>query len=276
MQNNIIFYFLIYSFLGWCLESIYKSILNRKPTNSGFLYGPFCPMYGIGAVIMIMAGKLTNNIFTTFIMAFCIFSIWEYIVAVVLEKLFKTKYWDYSNLKFNFQGRICLKNSIYWGILGVLLIYVIQPLIESLTNKLPEGILTYINTILLIAMSVDSIITVLKIMFIDKKIRQVFEIGETIKEKIAELKNNDRLEKIRKENKENRETMESIQNLISELKAKQDILKIKIYKRILRLKKAFPEMHSENLAKFMTQKISLEEIKNKIKTKRLENKERKK
>ena len=150
MQNNIIFYFLIYSFLGWCLESIYKSILNRKPTNSGFLYGPFCPMYGIGAVIMIMAGKLTNNIFTTFIMAFCIFSIWEYIVAVVLEKLFKTKYWDYSNLKFNFQGRICLKNSIYWGILGVLLIYVIQPLIESLTNKLPEDILTYINKILLI------------------------------------------------------------------------------------------------------------------------------
>ena len=264
MQNNIIFYFLIYSFLGWCLESIYKSILNRKPTNSGFLYGPFCPMYGIGAVIMIMAGKLTNNIFTTFIMAFCIFSIWEYIVAVVLEKLFKTKYWDYSNLKFNFQGRICLKNSIYWGILGVLLIYVIQPLIESLTNKLPEGILTYINTILLIAMSVDSIITVLKIMFIDKKIRQVFEIGETIKEKIAELKNNDRLEKRYKENRE------SIQKLIVELKAKQDILKIKIYKRILRLKKAFPEMHSENLAKFMTQKISLEEIKNKIKNKKQE------
>ena len=127
-------------------------------------------MYGIGAVIMIMAGRLSNNIFLTFIMAFCIFSVWEYIVAVVLENLFKTKYWDYSNLKFNLQGRVCLKNSIYWGILGVILIYLIQPLLESITNRLPDEILTYLNTILVLTVVIDSVITVYRIMFIDKKI----------------------------------------------------------------------------------------------------------
>ena len=150
MQDKIIFYFIIYSFLGWCLESIYKTIIVRKPVNSGFLYGPFCPMYGIGAVIMLLASRLSNNIFIIFLLAVAIFTVWEYIVAVVLEKLFKTKYWDYSDLKFNFQGRICLKNSIYWGILGVLLIFIIQPSIESLVNLIPEGILLYINIMLVI------------------------------------------------------------------------------------------------------------------------------
>ena len=256
MQYKIIFYFIIYSFLGWCLESIYKTIIFKKPTNSGFLYGPFCPMYGIGAILMIWAGQLSNNPIVIFIMAFLIFSVWEYLVAVIIEKLFKTKYWDYSNLKFNLQGRVCLKNSLYWGILGVLLIYLIQPLIENLTNLIPAEILVYVDAILMLAILVDTVITIFRIMFIDKKIRQVLEIGETIKEKIAELKNSEIMEKAH---------IDNLQKLISDLKVKQDILKIKIYKRVIRLKKSFPEMNSENLTKFMTQKISLEGIKEKIK-----------
>ena len=256
MQDKIIFYFIIYSFLGWCLESIYKTIIFKKPTNSGFLYGPFCPMYGIGAILMIWAGQLSNNPIVIFIMAFLIFSVWEYLVAVIIEKLFKTKYWDYSKLKFNIQGRVCLKNSLYWGILGVLLIYIIQPVINNFTDMIPHDILVYVDVILMIAILVDTVITIFRIMFIDKKIRQVLEIGETIKEKIAELKNSEIMEKAH---------IDNLQKLISDLKVKQDILKIKIYKRVIRLKKSFPEMDSENLNKFMTQKISLEGIKEKIK-----------
>ena len=256
MQNKVILYFIIYSFLGWCLESVYKTIIFKKPTNSGFLYGPFCPMYGIGAVIMMFASQVSNNIFMIFIMAIFIFTVWEYIVAVILEKLFKTKYWDYSNLKFNFQGRICLKNSIYWGLLGVLLIFVIQPVIEKVTNWIPENMLIYINSILCLAILVDAIVTIFRIMFIDKKIRQVFELSDIIKEKVAELKNVDILEKTH---------IENIKNMVADLKLKQDILKFKLYKRIVRLKKSFPEMHSENLTKFMTQKISIESLKDKIK-----------
>ena len=256
MQDKIIFYFIIYSFLGWCLESIYKTIIFKKPTNSGFLYGPFCPMYGIGAILMIWAGQLSSNPIVIFIMAFLIFSVWEYLVAVIIEKLFKTKYWDYSDLKFNLQGRVCLKNSLYWGILGILLIYMIQPVIRNLTEMIPDDILVYVDVILMIAILVDTVITIFRIMFIDKKIRQVFEIGETIKEKISELKNIDLKEKAH---------IDNLQRLISDLKEKQDILKIKIYKRIIRLKKSFPEMKSENLTKFMTQKISLDSLKNKMK-----------
>ena len=252
MLNKIILYFIIYSFLGWCLESIYKTILSKKPINSGFLYGPFCPMYGIGAILMLGLSRVSNNVFIIFILSFLVFSIWEYIVAVVLEKAFKTKYWDYSDLKFNIQGRVCLKNSIYWGILGVLLIFIIQPLIKKLIGYVPEQILIYIEIILSIAILVDVIITIYKIMIVDKRIEELFEIGNTLKEKMKELK-------------EENVTKEHIQNLIEDLKTRQDILKIKVYKRIIKLKKAFPEMHSENITRFLKQKNLLEDIKDKIK-----------
>lgn len=254
MQDRIILYIIIYSFLGWCLESIYKTIILKKPVNSGFLYGPFCPMYGIGAIIMILLGNLSNSIIGIFLIAFIVFSVWEYIVAVILEKLFKTRYWDYSDLKFNIQGRVCLKNSIYWGILGVLLIFIIQPTIIEWTSLIPLNIVKYIEIILCLAIITDTIITIFKIMFIDKKIKQVFELGNTIKEKLVELKSSSV-----EENKE------SIQKIITELKLKQDILRIKLYKRIIRLKRSFPNMHSENISEFMKQKITLGELKEKIK-----------
>ena len=256
MQDKIVFYFIIYSFLGWCLESIYKTIILKKPTNSGFLYGPFCPMYGIGAIMMLGLSILSHNVIVIFILSFFVFSIWEYIVAVILEKCFKTKYWDYSNLKFNIKGRVCLKNSIYWGILGVALIFIIQPLIEKLTSYIPEQILIYVEIILTIAILVDTIITIFKIMVVDKRIEELFEIGNTLKEKMKELKEEKHLENTSKEH---------IQNLIEDLKTRQEILKIKIYKRIIKLKKAFPEMHSENITKFLKQKNLLEDIKDKIK-----------
>lgn len=308
MQDKIIFYFIIYSFLGWCLESVYKTIIFKKITNSGFLYGPFCPMYGIGAVMLIAASSISDNIFVIFLLSFLLFTLWEYIVAVVLEKLFKTKYWDYSHLKFNFQGRICLKNSIYWGILGVLLVFVIQPVIERITNAIPENVLFYINIAICLIILVDAIVTIVKKMVIDKKIRKLFEIGDTIKEKIAELKseintekltelkfgiNSDKLTELKsiihskkvtnsKEKadtsgaKEEKHYTENLNKVISDLKLKQDLLKIKIYKRIIKLRKAFPEMTSENIAKFMTQKIELKDVKDKIKKYKESNKSDKK
>ena len=96
--KEIVFIFVIYSFIGWILESVYKSILERKIINSGFLIGPFCPIYGLGALIIYYALiGLTDNIFLLFIAGFIVLSIWEYIVGVFLELVFKTKYWDYSN-----------------------------------------------------------------------------------------------------------------------------------------------------------------------------------
>lgn len=257
MLSNILFYFAIYSFLGWCVESVYKTVLERRFINSGFLYGPFCPIYGFGAVIMILLlSKLPNNVFLIFLISMILLTVWEYVVGVLLEKIFKTKYWDYTDLKFNINGRICLKNSIYWGILGVAFAFVIHPVICGFVNRIPLVTLYYINIVIYIILLTDVIITVNRILFMDKKIQQLYEIGDKIKEKINELKQLEGIEKV---------SGKKIAAKIAELKKQQAILKIKIYKLIVRLKKAFPTMHqSEIINKFIEQKIELKNIRNKV------------
>lgn len=255
MQNKMLFYFAIYSFLGWCVESIYKSLIEKKLINSGFLHGPFCPIYGFGAVIMILLlTNLPNNILVIFISSMIFMTLWEYIVGVLLEKIFKTKYWDYSNIKFNINGRVCLKNSIYWGILGVIFTFLVHPWVQAQVTKIPEKILFYINIVVYIILLIDIISTTIKILFIDKKIQQLYEIGDIIKEKIGELKKQEVLGKVQ---------IENMMLTISDLKEKQAILKRKIYKFVIRLKKAFPTMQSETISKFIEQKIELKNVKNK-------------
>ena len=161
---NIITYFLIYSFLGWVMESIFRSICEKKLINTGFLRGPFCPIYGIGAIIMIaLLSQFEKSIVLLFFISLIILTLWEYIVGVLLEKLFKTKYWDYSDHKFNFQGRICLTNSIYWGFLGVAFVKYIHPFIESYIEKIDVNILKYIVLIFSIIFLVDPITTIIKV-----------------------------------------------------------------------------------------------------------------
>lgn len=238
------------------MESIYKSVLEKKWINSGFLHGTFCPIYGFGAVIMIsILTKVPHNIFIVFIISTILLTIWEYVVGFLLEKIFKTKYWDYSKLPFNINGRVCLKNSAYWGVLGVLFTFIIHPLIESIVRDIPKEILFYSNIIIYVILLTDGVISITKILFIDKKIEQLYEIGEKIKEKINELKEQDLAEKVPTEN---------IVSVIGELKQKQAVLKIKLYKLVIRLKKAFPTMQSETISKFVNQKIEFKNIRNKI------------
>lgn len=256
MNLKILFYFAIYSFLGWLMESVYRSIIEKKIINSGFLHGPFCPIYGFGAMIMILIlQKISNNIIIIFITSTIILTIWEYSVGVILEKIFKTKYWDYSDKKFNINGRICLQNSVYWGIIGVLFLKMIHPFIEEKVNLIPETILFYMSIVIYIIILTDVVVTITKILFIDKKIQQLYEISNMIKEKIVELKESEKLEKVYEEN---------IQKMIRDLKRKQDRIKIKTYKLIVRLKKAFPTMQSEPMNKFMKK---YNQLKKKIKNK---------
>ena len=259
MHSKILLYFAIYSFLGWCVESIYKSILDKKLVNSGFLYGPFCPIYAFGAIIMaLILTKLPNNVFIIFISSTILLTVWEYIVGVFLEKIFKTKYWDYSHLKFNINGRVCLKNSIYWGLLGVAFTFVIHPFIKQYVDMIPEKTLMYVNIVVYTVLLTDVVISVTRILFIVKKIQQIHEIGDKIKEKINELKQQDIMGKV---------SNESITLAITQLKKQQAVLKIKLYKLIIRLKRAFPTMQSETISKFINQKIDLTNIRKKLRNK---------
>ena len=232
----IIDFFLIYSFAGWVLESVYKTICTKKLVNSGFLYGIFCPIYGIGALIMYLFLKLCDNPITVFLSGFVVLSVWEYIVAWGLEKVFHEKYWDYSDKKFNINGRVCLLNSIFWGALGVIFTYIVHPFVETQIVKIDYRILIVITIALSIAMLIDAIISVIKLNSISKKLEAIKEIGDEIKLKLQELKD---LKSTKKSAKE------SIQLIINDLKSQELKLKDKLIKQTERIRKAFPTMKSE-------------------------------
>ncbi len=274
MNMDTIFYLgayvILYSFAGWVLESVSKTIEQRKFVNSGFLYGPFCPIYGFGALIMLLGlNFLKEKPILLFIAAFFLLSIWEYLVGVFLEKVFKTKYWDYSHLKWNFQGRVCLKNSLFWGILGVLFVCCIHPFIEHYIKMVPFSILVYTDIILAIAILVDLIFSVIAVTNFGTMLTKINELGENIKDKVKELK------ELKDKNKQKvatieKSSIENIESIIQELKTKEAKLKIRIYKQANRLKKAFPSMKSEAITNFLNQKIDIPKLKRNSKKKNKE------
>ena len=157
----IILFLIIYSFVGWLLESTYIALYQKKLINSGFLYGPFCPIYGFGSLILIYIFKyLQYNIFLIFITSILIMSLWEYFIGWLMELIFQMKWWDYSNRFFNIKGRICLLNSFFWGILSLLLIKGLHPFIEKLiTFNLTLMIITFFLFLYLI---IDIIFSIIK------------------------------------------------------------------------------------------------------------------
>ncbi len=125
-------FFYLYCFLGWCIETTYVSICRKRFVNRGFMRGPFLPIYGSGAVMMIWAViPIGNSIPLVFIVGSLAATVLEYITGVCMEALFQVRYWDYSNKKWNLHGHICFGNSFWWGVLSVILTFVIHPPIEA-------------------------------------------------------------------------------------------------------------------------------------------------
>lgn len=245
--NNLMTYFLIYSFLGWVLESIYKTVLEKKLVNSGFLYGPVCPIYGFGALIMLIFLKsYSSNVVLLFCIGFFILSIWEYIVGLLLEKAFKTKYWDYSGKKFNINGRVCLLNSCFWGILCVIFIKLVHPPIENIVMQVQRELLVYNNILLLSIFIIDLIFSVIKIYNINISIGLLNDISKKIKQE---------LDKVKEYAGNKAKESEKLQTIIEELKEKQESLKGKLEKQTTRLRKAFPTMKHLKLPEFINQRI---------------------
>lgn len=257
-------YFLIYSFIGWLLESTYKSALQKKIINSGFLHGTICPIYGYGALIMYLSLKdLTDNIFILFLFGLIVLSIFEYIVGLFLEIVFKTKYWDYSKRKLNIHGRVCLLNSIYWGILGIIFMKGIHPLVEKGVDLIPTRYLEIIVGTGLLAMITDTITTIIGLIKINTKLKNWEQITERIKKKMLAIEINapHRLNKIKNlkiyygyQKIKKIPELKSRNELLEELKEKQQQIQEKLERRLNRLKRAFPTMNSEAISKFLNNK----------------------
>lgn len=150
--------FIIYSFLGWLIEVIRCLTIDKKLINRGFLIGPYCPIYGCGCLsISLLLTKYTNDPIVLFIMSMVICGILEYTTSYLMEKLFKARWWDYSENKFNINGRICLETLVLFGIGSLVLMYVLNPILLSIVNKIPLIIQNIVGIILLILFIVDII-----------------------------------------------------------------------------------------------------------------------
>lgn len=159
--KRILAYFIIYSFLGFIIETIFGMLTKGVvESRQSCLYGPFCCIYGLGAAIMIPGlQKFKKRNWTLFLAGAIEGSIVEYIISWVGEMIFHIKWWDYSNMPFDINGRICLLFTIFWGILALVLIRLINPYIEKFIDKIPAklfSIITIGGTILLI---IDLLIT---------------------------------------------------------------------------------------------------------------------
>jgi uncharacterized membrane protein len=161
---NLILIFSIYSFLGWLLEVTYFSFKNKKFTKRGFLFGPFCTIYGFSSILVLSASNVVNSLFqfkwlvsiiAASILSILLVTILEYITGLMLEKAFSIKLWDYSKKAFNLGGKICLQNSIMWGFMAFLLLTVIHPLVKNFLVLIPYNIKSVISTILILYFSVD-------------------------------------------------------------------------------------------------------------------------
>lgn len=156
MIVDLFLYFSIYSFMGWVLETVFASFNHKKFINRGFLIGPFTPIYGFGAILIILFSKWIEQIFENYYLSLLIsivistllVTVLEFITGYVLEKVFHEKWWDYSNNALNLKGYVCLKYSLLWGGLAFILIQVIHPFVEQFVYIIPWAFKTYISIIL--------------------------------------------------------------------------------------------------------------------------------
>ncbi len=144
-----LFFFYFYSFFGWCFESAYVSIGKKRFVNRGFMRGPFLPLYGTGGIMMLLVSMpFQDNIFMVYVAGCLGATVLEYVTGVVMESLFKVRYWDYSDQKLNFQGHICLSSSLAWGFLTIFMTEVLHKQVEKIVVLIPNSVLTLITLFL--------------------------------------------------------------------------------------------------------------------------------
>ena len=183
-------FFFIYSFIGWIWESCYVSVRKRQWVNRGFLHGPMLPIYGSGAlVILISTIGVRENPWLIFLLGMLSATVLEYITGAVMERLFHVRYWDYRRQKLNLNGYICVSSSLCWGIFSVLLVRLVHIPVERAVLDIPLFITDGAAFVLTVIMSVDLAQSFNEAMDLKKVLVQLEESKEQIREMQEKLKN---------------------------------------------------------------------------------------
>lgn len=158
--NEICLIFLFWGVVGWLIEVVDMRIEAGEFQNRGFLHMPFCPIYGIGmAGVSACLGNVKNSYLALFAVGMIFCSIFEYIVGGILEKLFHSRWWDYSHMRFNIKGRVCLRNAILFGFGAIVVFRFVEPVVETVIAKIPKNIRLSIIVIFGIVLAIDCILS---------------------------------------------------------------------------------------------------------------------
>lgn len=174
-------YFYVYSFLGWCLEVVYQGLKKGRFINRGFLLGPWCPIYGIGASFIIEGSKDFNSTLEVFIMTLFVASFIELIAGILLNLIFHQRWWDYSEYPLNIGGYICPLFSIAWGICGVLVVKIIHPPIDIFYEYIPDLLLYILLLTISLFFIADLVLTVLNLLKINRHIKEIDEMSASLR-----------------------------------------------------------------------------------------------
>lgn len=179
---EVVWIFIIYAFIGWCTEVAYAALDRGIFVNRGFLNGPYCPIYGCGVLIVVVAlTPLKHNLLVLYIGSFLLTSILEFITGFVMEKIFHNKWWDYSDKPFNIMGYVCLKFSILWGLACTFIMRVIHPIVYGFIRIIPHILGVVLLVIIMTCFTVDLVVTVSTIVKFNKRLKLMNEIAARLK-----------------------------------------------------------------------------------------------
>lgn len=158
--------------------------LSKKLINRGFLNGPFCPIYGVGALLIVkLLSPFSDNLVILFFASLLLTSLLEYLTGFAMEKLFHAKWWDYSHRRFNIQGRVCLGNALIFGVMGVVVMRLVHPFVMRLIQMIPSFLAPFLAAGLAVYFVGDTVVTIRTILDLNKKVAELQKVLDEIREK---------------------------------------------------------------------------------------------
>ena len=187
-QDWLLFFY-FYCIFGWCFESVYVSLISRRPVNRGFLKGPWLPLYGTGAVVVLwLTLPFRAHPVLVYLVGMLGATVLEYVTGEVMVRLFKVRYWDYSNQKFQYKGHICLSSSIVWGFFSLLMVYVVHERVAGLIFRIPIEIRSVLAFGITVCMACDTGAAFRRAMDLREVLLQAEQIRVELERRAAEKK----------------------------------------------------------------------------------------
>ncbi len=179
-------YIMLYSVGGWIYETIICSIEARRLVDRGFLNGPYCPIYGFGVLFDVLVIGRVENVALLFLFGSLIDTLLEYVTSYVMEKLFHARWWDYSNYRFNINGRVCLLGAVVFGIFSMLVIKFVHPAVVGLIGMIAQPWLHVVSGVLFVLVVTDTVVTVRGMAGFNDKLRELTAELESTRERAVE------------------------------------------------------------------------------------------